>query len=220
MPIDNYVIVVNAQHQGRNYSANFKIADAIFLSYLTEAPTSGRYKLDSLTELEQLKTWVGQDNTFENVTFELADDIDTNGTEIVIGAANGNNTHKFMGTFDGKGYKITNTISHSYSYYDYTPALFRSLGGNGIIRNLTVAGTSKGGGIVASMTGGTIEHCISEVEVTNPSSNGGTYSGGIVCGLHAGTTGSTFIIRNSLKGTKRTRETLRILMVGIRQEEL
>ncbi len=196
MPIDNYVIVVNAQHQGRSYSASFKIADGVFLSYLTEAPTSGRYKLDSLTELEQLKTWVGQDNTFENVTFELADDIDTNGTEIVIGAANGNNTHNFMGTFDGKGYKITNTISHSYSYYDYTPALFRSLGGNGIIRNLTVAGTSKGGGIVASMTGGTIEHCISEVTITNPASSSGSKSGGIVCSISVGSSENTCIIRN------------------------
>jgi hypothetical protein len=81
---------------------------------LTEAPTSGTYSLSTLNELKQIRDWVKGTGhpTLENVTIELEADIDTGGEQITIGHyKSGATNYAFKGTLDGKGHKITNTIT-------------------------------------------------------------------------------------------------------------
>lgn len=161
------------------------------VSSLSTAPTSGTYSLNSLDELKQIRTWVNTAprSTFDNVTFILTGDIDTQGEEIIIGyyqtSSFGSPTEfAFKGTFDGNGHKITNTINATNSNYSHS-ALFYLVKG-GTIKNLTVAGTSNCNSIVGYLYGGTIENCVSETDITIDSSstwsagNSETYVGGIV----------------------------------------
>jgi len=207
MPIDDYVISVNAKYNDRSYSANFKISDALYLSYLTEAPTSGTFKLNTLDELKKIKDWASPENTFDNVTFKLSDDINTNGESIIIGALTSNRGEDyipFKGTFDGNGHKITNTINVEYDTWSnrkYDPALFREIEGNAVIKNLTIAGTSKSGSLVSLMKGGTVENCISEVNITNSCTNSSSYTGGLISTVQVSSgdnDNSPIIIRNCI----------------------
>lgn len=81
------------------------------------------------------------------------------------------------GTFDGNGHQITGiTLSEEMSDY----GLFRYVGANGVIKNLSVEGEILGGdeqeniGILAGSNAGSIENCISRGTL-----NGETAIGGI-----------------------------------------
>ncbi len=185
IPVDDYVISVNANYNGRNYSANFKIAAGLYLSYCTEAPTSGSYLLNSVEELKKLRDWANANSncTFNGVTFKLSGDIDTNGEEIIIGYYKNNSSlnRKFEGIFDGNGHTIKNTINKNteevYALFPYVN------GSNTVIKNLTVEGTSKRGSIVGYLDGNaTIENCISKTVINSTQK----YTGGIVCNLEKG----------------------------------
>lgn len=76
----------------------------------------------------------------------------------------GTESAPFTGKFDGQGHTITYTMI---AYEDIT-GLFRAL--TGTIKNLRVAGTistsyKKAGGIVAEIFGGTIQNCVSSVNI-------------------------------------------------------
>jgi len=86
--------------------------------------------------------------------------------------------HYYAGTFDGQYHKIT--------YYSQAAearwGLFRTL--SGVVKNLHVAGTlttaiNQCGGIVGFIHGGTIENCVSTVDIVS-SFSGDSGTGGVV----------------------------------------
>jgi len=174
------------------------------VSSLTAAPTSGTYTLGTKAELVMIKDWAAAGSTFEGVTFELTGDIDTEGEEVIIGtdpnSSYGSDYYPFKGTFDGKGHKVTNTISRAYAAYSryFDGALFRGIDGDAVIKNLTIAGTSKGSGLIGVIKSGTVENCISEVTINNTSRNGSSASGGIAAHIAPSTANSTIIIRKCI----------------------
>ena len=84
--------------------------------------------------------------------------------------------NKYAGTFDGQGHTITYTMYAT----EEGVGLFRAL--TGTIKNLNVAGTlntsmKKAGGIVAEIFGGTIQNCISSVNIESDFNDDAAYAG-------------------------------------------
>ena len=153
---------------------------------LSEAPTSGTYSLSTLSELKKIRDWVSSNNTLQNVTFTLEDDIDTKDEELIIGYYKYDDSANcaFMGVFDGNNHTITNSISASSINTDAKVALFSYVKGSStVIKNLTIKGTSTRGSIVGYLDEyATVENCISETVITTSSEE----IGGIVCKLGKG----------------------------------
>ncbi|MFA7492799.1 MAG: BACON domain-containing carbohydrate-binding protein [Proteiniphilum sp.] len=150
---------------------------------LTERPIA----INSLTDLNTLRTAVNNGNNYAGIIFKQTDNISLNGDWNPIGNAV---TNPFSGIYDGNNFKISNL----YVSGGTNKAFFGAIGGINadsvaIIKNLTIEGSggasaditgNNGGvvaGVVAVVTANTlIENCINHANITAP---GGSNVGGI-----------------------------------------
>lgn len=119
----------------------------------------GVYQLSTPVELILFGSLVNAGETDADAI--LTADIDASEAEMTMISTVDN---KYAGTFDGQGHTITYTMTAA---EDIT-GLFRAL--TGTVKNLRVAGTiytsfKKAGGIVAEIFGGTIQNCVSSVNI-------------------------------------------------------
>lgn len=107
-------------------------------------------------------------------SYILTDDIDLGASPEDPWMPIGNEVMPFIGVFDGNG----RTIEGLYidSGYDYV-GLFSKIGGNAVVRDLTVKGSVTGdecvGGIVGLTSGGTVTNCSFSGTVTGRKDVGG-----------------------------------------------
>ena len=143
------------------------------LSLLSFMPkkVDGVYQLSTPVELILFAQLVNGGETDADAV--LLKDIDASETEMTMISTVDN---KYAGTFDGQGHLITYTIT---AQEDIT-GLFRAL--TGTVKNLRVAGTiftayKKAGGIVAEIFGGTIQNCVSSVNIESTFNGDAAYAG-------------------------------------------
>ena len=147
---------------------------------------SGSYGKDSAT-LEVT------DKTFTGITVEQTADIDLTDlyddsftSWIPIGNSP---TERFQGTYNGNGNQISNLNINATT--DIAPALFGNVQ-NGTIQNVIVSGSvvcSSGdyvAGLVNCLVSGTLENCVSNVNVKNTSAYTTSITGGIVASVKGG----------------------------------
>lgn len=150
---------------------------------------SGSYGKDSAT-LEVT------DKTFTDITVEQTADIDLTDlyddsftSWIPIGTTEGYTTKWFKGTYNGNGNQISNLNINATT--DIAPALFGNVQ-NGTIQNVIVSGSvvcSSGdyvAGLVNCLVSGTLENCVSNVNVKNTSAYTTSITGGIVASVKGG----------------------------------
>jgi len=164
LPAGNYTINVTAIYNEKTYSASFDVnligvvkAENITESEYTLIKEISVNNANGLNKISEL-TAAGKDFAGKTITLEGNIEVDSSFTAI----------ETFKGTFDGDG----NTISG----LNGQPALFKKLDGNGVIKNLTVEGSSTSAGIVSVLANGTIENCVSEVTVNASGNSGGIIS--------------------------------------------
>jgi len=133
--------------------------------------TDGVYQLGTPVELVLFAKLVNAGETDADAV--LTADIDVSEGEMPMISTVDN---KYAGTFDGQGHTITYTMFANQEVV----GLFRAL--TGTIKNLGVAGTiftsfKKAGGIVAEIFGGTIQNCISSVDIESDFNDDAAYAG-------------------------------------------
>ena len=154
LPAGHYSITVSAVYNGRNYSAGFEVdilevvdaenLTAELYAAFTEVSVSSAAGMDKISEL------CNAGNTFANKTVKLEGNIILSSDFTAIS--------NFKGTFDGQKHTISGLSDQT--------ALFVKLE-NGIIKRLSVAGSTTRAGIVETIQNGTVEDCISAVNITN-----------------------------------------------------
>lgn len=136
------------------------------------------------------------DKTFTDITVEQTADIDLTDlyddsftSWIPIGTTEGYTTKWFKGTYNGNGNQISNLNINATT--DIAPALFGNVQ-NGTIQNVIVSGSvvcSSGdyvAGLVNCLVSGTLENCVSNVNVINTSAYTTSITGGIVASVKGG----------------------------------
>ena len=134
-------------------------------------PVDGIYQICSAADLNEFAELVNSGAT--EITAVLPADIDN-----YAGAMLGTVETYYAGTFDGRYH----TINCALEATEMRCALFRSL--SGTVRNLNMTGTitssfQKVGGIACYLYGGTIENCVSSVNIIS-TFNGDGGCGGII----------------------------------------
>lgn len=152
------------------------LADLTFLPKKTD----GVYQLGSAVELMLFGSYVNGGETDADAV--LTADIDASAVEMTMISTVDN---KYAGTFDGQGHTITYTMNANQEIV----GLFRAL--TGTIKNLNVAGNiytsyKKAGGIVAEIFGGTIQNCVSSVNIDSDFNDDAAYAGIAFRGSAAG----------------------------------
>lgn len=140
----------------------------------------GVYQLSTPVELMLFGKLVNTGETDADAV--LTADIDASEAEMTMISTVDN---KYAGTFDGQGHTITYTMNATQEIV----GLFRAL--TGTIKNLCVAGTittsyKKAGGIVAEIFGGTIQNCVSSVNIESDFNDDAAYAGIAFRGSAAG----------------------------------
>ncbi|MDO4380973.1 MAG: hypothetical protein Q4D20_08875, partial [Clostridia bacterium] len=138
----------------------------------------GVYQIATENEL----AWFAEEVNGSNnaISAVLTDDIDLGETKWI---QIGNASNDFNGTFDGNGKKVTYSITKHTAIY---AGLFRGIGKNGVVKNLTTDGvvtvnTARNyHGGVAGFNNGTISNCTNYVSLATSSTKRVTYVGGIV----------------------------------------
>lgn len=137
-----------------------------------------------ITNAEELAWFAENFSSASSSNAVLTNDIDLTG---VTWTSIGNSSNKYSGTFDGNGHTISGL---NISANDKHLGLFGYIGSGGTVTRLTVqgdveyTGTSSSGyyaGGIAGQNDGTIEYCISDVNVT-----GKGYCGGIAAYCNGG----------------------------------
>lgn len=136
------------------------------------------------------------EQTFTGITVEQTADIDLTDlyddsftSWIPIGTTEGYTTKWFKGTYNGNGNQISNLNINATT--DIAPALFGNVQ-NGTIQNVIVSGSvvcSSGdyvAGLVNCLVSGTLENCVSNVNVKNTSAYTTSITGGIVARVKGG----------------------------------
>ena len=169
------------------------------------------YLIKTTADMNALASEVNNGTTYSSTYFQLANDLDYSGVTLIdgsnytpVGANIGNGFQNFCGIFDGAGHTVKGiTLSASVE----RQGLFGSVGTEGIVgtggivRNVTVTGSSFAGGnnvggIAGYNQGGTVENCHVTSTVTigtiamnkhNHGQTGCEYFGGIV-GINYGGT--------------------------------
>jgi len=157
---------------------------------LDAAPNAADYSKLAVSDAEgfnKIAEWSATID-FQNITIVLQDDV-TVEKDLMI--------KQFRGTFDGNNHSITQNFTISQSsgnsgktsdnkdLYNTYKALFWTISTDALIKKLTVKGTATRSGLVGMMYGGTIEDCISEVEIDEKISSG-RYLGGFVSNMKGG----------------------------------
>lgn len=176
LPKAEYTLYTEFVYNGDSYSASFCLLEPDIMSF-TEIPEEDcTIQISSASGLSKLSEWSVNDS-LEGKTFELENDVTLPSSFTPIGSSTG-----FAGTFDGKGHKVSGLNASGDK-----AAFFGEVNG-GTIKNLTVAGNSSMGGIVASSPKCTIQNCVSEVVI----SSGSARLGGILASTYY--TGSSAMI--------------------------
>ena len=142
------------------------------------------YIVDSKDAFQKLAAYVRGGGATSGKRFKLTSDISVSGTMV------GTPDHPFCGTFDGGGHMLT--FNHSMSDLDFC-APFRYVN-DATIKNLRVGGTiyTKGvnaGGVVGSVSGGTVNITNCEISIDICSTRKGkSYHGGLVGSVLTGAT--------------------------------
>ncbi len=171
-------------------------AGSVQLAELTQNE-DGAYVINSADDLKAFAAEVKKDPTANAI---LTDDITVDNLPDTIGTSN----YKYAGTFNGNGRSIT----YAYKSSGSCLGLFGYLAPSGKIANLTAHGTVEYTGYsstsyiggIAAYSEGTIENCVSLVEVTGK----GYYSGGIAGynkGVISGCENRGSVTSTSAKGT-------------------
>ena len=152
------------------------------------------YQIATVTDMENLAVMVNVGNNFSGKYFSMMNDLDyenapldeTGSNHMTIGyGENYSIIAPFSGTFDGNNHVIKNlTINRAGTWYQ---GLFGAVGSSGVVKNLTlrnssIYGGSRIGGIAAIVDGGTIENCHIDASVDIIAKNAGNvYNvGGVV----------------------------------------
>ena len=135
-------------------------------------PTAADYPqlaISSAEGFDRLASW-SQTSALAGIEFTLLNNVTVSDNLLI---------KQFRGTFDGNGKSITQNFTLSdtssssvytalnNSLYSNTKALFWSIEKDATIKNLTVKGSATRAGLVANMFGGTIEDCVSEVDISD-----------------------------------------------------
>ena len=152
--------------------------------------------ISSTQELDLLATRVNNGNTYEDVYFQLGQDLTYDNKQTNNFTTIGTSETGFNGIFDGNGKKISgiriNKPSDSYQ------ALFSIIGVKGSVSNLTlddieITGNNNCGGI-AGYNNGTIKKCVCTVKLSIQ----GTCVGGIVAAHWKGTIEDNMLINSTI----------------------
>ena len=147
------------------------------------------YKVNKKSDLAAIATYVNDnsENTCEGMRFKQTADITLSGEWTPIGKKVSDVYYKFMGTYDGAGYKINSLTIES----DKNRIGLFGVISHGVVKNVNIVdcnirgGEAVGGIAGHNYTGGTIENCTvsGEIKAGKTSSE---YFGGI-CGYSLGT---------------------------------
>ena len=142
--------------------------------------------INSAAQLAGFAAKVNAGTNYQGYTVTLNCDIDLNGMEWTPIGLNSDSNKKFLGTFDGNGYTISNLKVNQQTAVYQSAGLFGSI--NGTVKNLTVenadiylnsagSGSDNGAGVIsgAIYPGGLIENCV----VKNSNVNSNRYVGAI-----------------------------------------
>ena len=152
----------------------------------TEYPVIG---ISTVADLVQLASWVNnadnESQVLKGIIFKMRNDIELNesfnapigtGYGTSNGQSDNGTPHKsFWGTFDGNGHTIsgfnTDYFDPDPQTNDLTPypALFGNVAGK--VKNLTLEGVSKYGGIVGCLWG-EVRNCVSKVNINKTGNDG------------------------------------------------
>ena len=119
------------------------------------------YLITTTAGLDRLAQKVNEGERYENIYFELGDNITYDNTVENNYTPIGNDNHIFYGLFDGKGYTVSGIRIDGSGNYQ---ALFGHIGLNSEVKNVTVAdtrivGSQIIGGIVGACKSGNITNC-------------------------------------------------------------
>ena len=159
-----------------------------------EGTEGNPYQIATVTDMENLAVMVNVGHDFSGVYFAMMNDLDyknapldeTGSNHTTIGYGEGYSIiAQFSGTFDGNNHIIKNlTINRAGTWYQ---GLFGAVGSSGVVKNLTlrnnsIYGGSRIGGIAAIVDGGTIENCHVDASVDIIAENAGNVYkvGGVV----------------------------------------
>ena len=150
------------------------------------------YLIPDLTALKAVRAYIDSGSNTVNMYFKQTADIDLGWSGNLWDSSQeswepiGSRAHRFNGTFDGDGHKITGLYIDDDKYYT---GLFGYIGGTGTVKNVTIENGYVGNdniigsvGAVAGGCDGTIENCVNKVAVSSYSLGDGDFAhtGGIV----------------------------------------
>lgn len=154
-----------------------------------EGTSETPYEIGSAAQLAYLAKLVNEGNSFQGKFIRLKNDIRLNDKDVPTAEDNpvawtpigvyvdGSTKDKpFSGTFDGNGHAITGLYINNAAQYQ---GLFGNISTGGVVKNLAVAGRviatgqNNVGGIVARLSGGTVQNCGFYGAVTAGTSNAG-----------------------------------------------
>lgn len=138
----------------------------------------GVITISTAKELAAFAKAVNDGNTFAGITVELANNIDLNNIEWTpIGCGNNTTTKTFKGTFDGKGFtisnlKITNFVGGAAVKSATGVGLFGNVGTNGFVKNVNIDGARVDGNhYVAALIGYSYYAKVEDCSVVNATIN-------------------------------------------------
>lgn len=154
-----------------------------------EGTSETPYEIGSAAQLAYLAKLVNEGNSFQGKFIRLKNDIRLNDKDVPTAEDNpvawtpigvyvdGSTKDKpFSGTFDGNGHTISGLYINNATQYQ---GLFGNISTGGVVKNLVVAGRviatgqNNVGGIVARLSGGTVQNCGFYGAVTAGTSNAG-----------------------------------------------
>ena len=142
---------------------------------------SDPFILKTTDDLKEVSRLLSEGYDFNGFYLQMANDIEFDSSNKNNYTAAGSEITKFNGSFDGQGYAI---IGININKSDNYQGLFGYIGENGVVKNVTVDGTTITGGAytgtIAGRSQGTIENCHAGGSVTIKAYTSNTYYGGIV----------------------------------------
>lgn len=175
-PSTNYYVKVFAKYDGKEYDNTFTLPvvekdDLTDWDEDSNGPDSGTYYISTTEALEKIRKWIQvKNNTFEDVTFVMTNDIqlpeDFSGFGICKGSATSEKV--FMGTFDGGGHSL---IIKSLSSGCYS--IFGDVNGTGskkaVLKNITLEGNvvkaERFSGLASFVVSTEIKNCINKCNI-------------------------------------------------------
>ncbi len=197
-----------SQYEGSVYRLSNVTGDAVISATLEpgglwegDGTEGNPYQIATVTDMENLAVMVNVGHDFSGVYFAMMNDLDyenapldeTGSNHTTIGYGEGSSIiAQFSGTFDGNNHIIKNlNINRAGTWYQ---GLFGAVGSSGVVKNLTlrnssIYGGSRIGGIAAIVDGGTIENCHVDASVDIIAENAGNVYkvGGVVGDALSGT---------------------------------